>query len=51
MHFWPQKNPVEDNMKPSEYLESFYNHYDEEGRLLSKHGSIEFLTTMHYIEK
>ena len=38
-------------MKPSEYLENFYNHYDEEGRLLSKHGSVEFLTTMHYIEK
>ena len=29
----------------------YYTNYDEEGRLLSRHGSVEFLTTMHYIEK
>lgn len=29
----------------------FYNHYDEENRLLLRHGSVEFLTTMHYIAK
>lgn len=34
-----------------EYLENYYNNYDEEGRLLSNHGKVEFLTTMRYIEK
>ena len=29
----------------------FYSSYDEEGRLLSKHGQVEYLTTMRYIEK
>jgi len=33
------------------YLENYYNNYDEEGRLLSNHGKVEFLTTMRYIEK
>ena len=33
------------------YLEEFYNNYDEEGRLLSRHGRVEYLTTMKYIEK
>jgi hypothetical protein len=28
------------------YLENYYSNYDEEGRLLSKHGQVEFLTTM-----
>ena len=32
-------------------LTEFYSNYDEEGRLLSKHGSVEYLTTMRYIEK
>lgn len=32
-------------------LTNFYSNYDEEGRLLSKHGQVEFLTTMRYIEK
>ena len=31
------------------YLEDFYNQYDEEGRLLSRHGQVEYLTTMKYI--
>ena len=38
-------------MKNNEYLVNFYNNYDEDSRLVSKHGMIEFLTTMHYIEK
>lgn len=38
-------------MKTNNYLTDFYNHYDEDTRLTSKHGSVEFLTTMHYIEK
>ena len=33
------------------YLEEYYNAYDEEGRLLSRHGQVEYLTTMKYIEK
>lgn len=31
------------------YLEDYYNSYDEEGRLLSRHGQVEYLTTMRYI--
>ena len=31
------------------YLEDFYKEYDEEGRLLSRHGQVEYLTTMKYI--
>ena len=38
-------------MKNNEYLVNFYNSYDEDSRLVSKHGMVEFLTTMHYIEK
>lgn len=38
-------------MEELKYLEDYYNSYDEEGRLLSKHGQVEFLTTMNYIEK
>ena len=30
-------------------LTEFYSNYDEEGRLLSKHGSVEYLTNMRYI--
>ena len=33
------------------FLEEYYNNYDEEGRLLSRHGQVEYLTTMRYIEK
>ena len=32
------------------YLEDYYNNYDEEGRLLSRHGQVEYRTTMRYIE-
>lgn len=38
-------------MESKEYLNEFYSHYDEEKRLSEKHGMVEFLTTMHYIEK
>lgn len=38
-------------MESNQYLTDFYNTYDEDGRLASKHGSVEFLTTIHYIEK
>ena len=38
-------------METLQILTDYYSQYDEEGRLLSKHGSVEFLTTMRYIEK
>jgi len=31
------------------HLENYYANYDEEGRLLSKHGQVEYRTTMKYI--
>ena len=31
------------------YLKDYYNNYDEDGRLLSRHGQVEYLTTMKYI--
>ena len=34
-----------------DFLEEYYNHYDEEGRLLSRHGQVEYLTTMKYIKE
>ncbi len=34
-----------------DYLEEYYNSYDEEKRLLSRHGQVEYLTTMKYIEE
>lgn len=38
-------------MITNQYLIDFYNHYDEDRRLALKHGTVEFLTTMRYIEK
>lgn len=38
-------------METNQYLIDLYAHYDEDGRLASKHGSVEFLTTMRYIEQ
>lgn len=32
-------------------LTNYYENYDEENRLCSRHGQVEFLTTMRYIEK
>ena len=37
--------------KTGDHLVDFYNRIDEDSRLLSKHGRIEFLTTTKYIEK
>ena len=33
------------------YLEEYYNNYNEDGRLLSRHGQVEYLTTMKYIKE
>lgn len=38
-------------MEENPYLTRFYNDYDEDKRLRTKHGMVEFLTTMCYIEK
>ena len=38
-------------METLKVLTQFYSNYDEEGRLLSRNGSVEYLTTMRYIEK
>lgn len=38
-------------MNTKEYLSNYYQNYDEEGRLLSKHGMVEYITTMKYIER
>ncbi|HCU2776540.1 TPA: class I SAM-dependent methyltransferase [Clostridioides difficile] len=38
-------------METKQYLIDFCNTYDEDSRLALKHGMVEFLTTMHYIDK
>ena len=38
-------------METKKILENFYGNYDEDGRLRSQHGMVEFLTTMRYIER
>ena len=38
-------------MEAREYLMNFYENYDEDGRLLTRWGRVEFLTTMRYVEK
>lgn len=38
-------------METLKVLTQFYSQYDEDGRLLSKHGRVEYLTTMRYIDK
>lgn len=38
-------------MGSNQYLIDFYKAYDEDSRLKSKHGSVEFLTTMRYVER
>ena len=38
-------------METKDYLTNYYERYDEEGRLTSKHGMVEYITTMNYIDK
>ena len=38
-------------MQTNSYLIDFYNNYDEDNRLTVRHGAVEFLTTMRYIDK
>lgn len=38
-------------MEVIEVLTNYYSGYDEDNRLRSQHGSVEFLTTMRYVQK
>ena len=38
-------------MEAKDYLSNYYERYDENGRLISNHGMVEYLTTMKYVEK
>ena len=38
-------------MDVKDLLSAYYESYDEEGRLLSRHGQVEYLTTMRYIRR
>lgn len=38
-------------MEIKDYLTSYYENYDEDGRLLTRHGMVEYITTMAYIER
>lgn len=38
-------------METREVLNQYYGSYDEDSRLTSRHGQVEFLTTMRYVER
>lgn len=38
-------------METYDALKAFYEGYNEDNRLLSRHGAVEYLTTMRYIER
>lgn len=38
-------------METLKALQEYYSSYNEDSRLVSRHGSVEFLTTMRYVEK
>ena len=38
-------------MDTKEFLANYYQNYDEDGRLISRHGKVEYITTMQYVEK
>lgn len=38
-------------METKEILGNYYGNYDEDGRLRSRHGMVEYLTTMRYVER
>ena len=38
-------------METKEYLIDYYKTHDEDGRLRTRRGSVEFLTTVHYVER
>ena len=36
-------------MSNTESIKEYYNGYDEDGRLLTRYGSVEFATTMKFM--
>lgn len=38
-------------MDTKEFLANYYQNYDEDGRLISRHGKVEYITTMKYVVK
>lgn len=38
-------------MEPTDCLQAYYSEGREDGRLRSRHGSVEFLTTVRYVER
>ena len=38
-------------MDTKSYLSNYYENYDEDGRLNSRYGMVEYITTMNYIER
>ena len=38
-------------MSRKEILENYYNEWNEDDRLLSRFGQVEFLTTIRFVEK
>ena len=38
-------------METLKALTEYYSNYDEDSRLRSKHGMVEFLTTMRYVQR
>ena len=38
-------------METFKALTEYYSNYDEDGRLRTKHGMVEYLTTMRYVER
>ena len=39
------------NMDRKEILENYYSEWNEDDRLLSRFGQVEFLTTIRFVEK
>ena len=38
-------------VEANHFLVDYYTNYNEDSRLVSRHGSVEFLTTMRYVER
>lgn len=38
-------------MDSRDYIRDYYESYDGDGRLRTRYGSVEFITTMHYVER
>jgi SAM-dependent methyltransferase len=52
--YWISLAPIDSNPINSNSIDpikAYYDSYNEDSRLLSKHGQVEFLTTMRYIDR